>query len=190
MTTIKFPNRRVYNQPKSKDKGYHLTMQFFSSNKVFNSTKNKQKNNQNQLFNLAELGQKSPFVFQVLSIVILTLAMILYFQNFISNTVLDTSAQTDNSSQEIRLLTNFQKKQSHSNSHYVNILEEYDLKPTMIKSDSNATQEKSVNKIYLVKPMDTLESIAKKLGVNINILIEKNKLDKPYTLQVDQQLEF
>lgn len=140
------------------------------------------------------------FKFQVFGMLILTVAVILTFQNFLSATNVSTSANQSNTNSEVRILTNFQQD-IYSTPGSPTQLREIPVAPvnnpsvvpvdagTEAKLQEQAEEKKQSRTTYVIVEGDTLGAIALKFKVTPQELIQLNNIQDPATIRVGQQIQ-
>lgn len=131
------------------------------------------------------------FISQLLGLGILSIALLLAFQNFSSG--LSTSVKATEE-QSVRLYTNFNSSQVGDSRVSYNF---QPLQPTQPSTtDQNAIDSNQIvpeaaatqDRFYIVKQGDTINSIALLLGIETNTIVTKNNLQDPSSLRVGQKL--
>jgi LysM repeat protein len=138
------------------------------------------------------IDKDNNFQFQILGVGILTLAIILSFQSFVSSTSVDTAAgDVDPINKEVRLLTNFQQASSTSSSSSTGQLQEIPIEMPKVEEPAQTPAveaEKAKQRNYEVVAGDSVSLIAKKNNVTSQEIIDANKLEDPAAIKVGQVL--
>jgi hypothetical protein len=141
-------------------------------------------------FNL--FGQRNSFVFQLVSICLLTLGLLLGFQVLTENAEVDTLANASGE-QEVRALSNFGKNISPDKHRELKEIIANQPEPeteaeSLEETTETASPAPAQTITYTVKSGDNLYSIALEYGVEFTDIAEDNELSRPYNLQIGQQL--
>jgi hypothetical protein len=133
------------------------------------------------MLNLREIFDKineNPFIFQIIGLSVLTLAILISFQSLADFSVTPVSAST----YEVRMLTNF-KSNSGKNVSELNKIEEIQL------NKFEKIEVQKTENLYTVKSGDTLTSISKESNTGIADLLEINSLDETSQLKIGQLIK-
>lgn len=160
----------------------------FSKIKVPPLRGSKKKFNQSGLpFDFSFFDHQQNFAFQLVSICLLTVGLLLGFQLLTENSDVSTLA-SDDIDGGVRALNNFGR----------NIKPEDSLQLKEIAAESGEVSEEVVVEnnepetietiTYTVKAGDNLYAIAQEFGVEFTDIAEDNELTRPYNLQIGQQL--
>jgi LysM repeat protein len=139
---------------------------------------------------LDKIGE-NPFLYQVLGILILTVAIVLTFQTSFDLSSAKTYADSLKSDTEVRMLTNFNLQNNESGSLAQKIEEIPPAKPEQsdIQQDNNEKPVEAVKQIsYVVKSGDTLSGIANKVKKSVEEIVNVNNLEDAGKLTVGQTL--
>ena len=135
------------------------------------------------------------FYFQIAGIFMITLGIVISFQTLIDFSTPGTEATDRRDS--VRVITNFQTQTKQSAAPKVNILppevQETEEAEEEVKAENVEEKELPATNenlpVYVVKPGDTLQSIADLFGLRIEDFVEVNpSLEAPYALRAEQQL--
>jgi LysM repeat protein len=121
---------------------------------------------------------ENPFLFQIIGISILTVAILISFQSLADFSVTPVSA----SPYEVRMLTNFQSVRGQQ-AVGASKIEEIEL----TKPEITALEKVKLTR-YEVKQGDTLSAISSDVGISIGDLIEINNLEISSQLKIGQIL--
>jgi LysM repeat protein len=122
---------------------------------------------------------ENPFLFQIIGISILTLAILISFQSLADFSVTPVNAST----YEVRMLTNFQAVQEQEQFSSSKIEEIQLSKPELV------ALEKIKILTYEVKSGDTLSGISNQIGVSVSDLINFNNIESSSDLKIGQILQ-
>jgi LysM domain len=123
---------------------------------------------------------ENPFLFQVIGISILTIAILISFQSLADFSV--TPVRAFDANYEVRMLTNFQANPSEQ-SIKANKIEEIQIAPAKV-GPSVPVKPKS----YVVKSGDSLYSISQEVKVSVADLVDINGIADSSKLIVGQEL--
>jgi LysM repeat protein len=121
---------------------------------------------------------ENPFLFQIIGISTLTVAILISFQSLADFSVTPVSA----SPYEVRMLTNFQSIQGQQSSSSSKI-EEIELSKPEVD-----TLEKKKILTYEVKSNDTLSGISSQVGVSVADIVNINNIENSSELKIGQVL--
>ncbi len=126
------------------------------------------------------------FIIQIFSVCLLTLGILLGFQVITDNSEITTLA-SESTNNKVRVLNNFGRNtSSDNNSKLQEIVEDNVENDNLPESADEKPQLTTVT--YTVKSGDNLYSIAQDFGVDFIQIAKDNELNRPYNLQVEQQL--
>lgn len=121
---------------------------------------------------------ENPFLFQVIGLSILTVAILISFQSLADFSVTPVSA----SPYEVRMLTNFQSNRGQQ------LLDSDKIEEIQLTKPEVIVLEKSKVATYEVKSGDTLYAISNQVKVSVEDLVKFNNLDISSQLKIGQIL--
>jgi LysM repeat protein len=141
------------------------------------------------------------FYFQIIGIGMLTFAIVLAFYSFVSLTT--TGAEASTKSENIRILTNFQKNQDdYSRSSSAKLIEistpanqpeenqisSSKTEKATLTIETKPSEKTTQQPVYIVLQDDTLYKISQATSKPIESIAQLNKLTPPYNLSIGQEI--
>jgi LysM repeat protein len=137
---------------------------------------------------LSLFGNNKNFVFQLLSLCLLTLGLLLGFQFLTDNSEVEALAGAKDTG-EVRALNNFGRNINPEDNLELKEIVTEKPEEEELEVDTEETPEPEIQTItYTVKAGDNLYAIAQQHGVDFTDIAEDNELTRPYNLQIGQQL--
>ncbi|MBC7471903.1 MAG: LysM peptidoglycan-binding domain-containing protein [candidate division SR1 bacterium] len=135
--------------------------------------------NKSVISNFSKIFDKideNPFLFQVIGISILTVAILISFQSLADFSITPVSA----SPYEVRMLTNFQSNKGQQ------LFDSNKIEEIKLNNIQKLETEKTKIEMYKVKAGDTLTSISNETKMSVENLTQLNNLDNMAQLNIDQ----
>jgi LysM repeat protein len=135
---------------------------------------------------LFQLLEEKPFIAQIVGVSFITLAVIVCFETLVKTSSPDVSANLDSTTRDVRVLSNFNLKNTNGSGAQT-VIEEVSLPQP--KQEINETNEVSNSvqtppKTHTIKTGDTLLELAKTYNISVEDIATLNGIEDPTKIQV------